>query len=484
MKRRICLVLAVVIALGCLTFSGCNKKNGRSEAEIATLTWLLPGDQQPDIASVTEKINEVTREKIGAEVEFQYIDTGAYTERMKMNMASGMDFDLCFTGYVNPYLDAVNKEGLLNITQLIEENAPNLKAALPDYAWEIAKVDGEIYAVPNLQIMAPQESLIIFKDIADKYDFDFSTVKEMEDLAPYLEMVKNGESGNGIFPYNANRSGVNFWIHNTYEDIRSGVVIRTDGSSKEVELIWDTPEYQKGVKTLYEWFTKGYIRSDALAAGDDTQDFLAGRFATGTAGWKPGAEEQSKEKYKRDLMLIKMQEPYLKKSNCLAAMTGIGLNSKNPEKAIKLIELVNTDKDLYNLICFGIEGKHYELNEDGKVKKIEDSGYNPNADWKFGNQFNAFLLEGQDGGLWEETAELNLLAKQSPLLGFVLDTTQIKTEISQVSAVNSEYARIIANGAKDPAEYMDEFRAKLETAGIQRLKEEIQKQVDEYWSTK
>lgn len=482
MKKRISLVLAGIIALGCATFTGCSKKNEVSNDEVVTLSWLLPGDQQPDMASVTEKINEITREKIGAEVEFTYIDTGAYTERMKMNMASGMEFDICFTGYVNPYLDSVNKEGLMSLTELIDEHAPALKEALPEYAWEIAKVDGEIYAVPNLQIMAPQESLIIFKDIADKYDFDFSTVKEMEDLAPYLEMVKNGE--NGIFPYNANRSGVNFWTHNVYEDISSGVVIRTDGNSKEVELLIDTPEYQKGVKTLHEWFTKGYIRPDALAAGDDTQDFIAGRFATGTAGWKPGAEDQQKEKYKRDVMMIKMQEPYLKKSNCLAAMTGIGYTSKNPEKAIKLIELVNTDKEFYNLICFGIEGKHYEFNEEGKVRKIADSGYNPNADWKFGNQFNAYLMEGQDDNLWNETAELNLSAQESPLLGFVLNMDPIKTEISQISAVNTEYARVIANGAKDPAEYMDEYRAKLEKAGIQRLKEEIQKQVDAYWATK
>lgn len=482
MKRKISLFLVFIVLLAC--FSGCGKKNSEIKSEVETLTWLLPGDQQPDIASVTEEINKITREKILAEVEFQYIDTGAYTERMKMNMASGMNFDLCFTGYVNPYLDAVNKEGLMALTDLIDEHAPALKEALPDYAWEVAKVNGEIYAIPNLQIFAPQESLIIFKDIADKYDFDFSTVKKMEDLEPYLQMVKEGESGKGIFPYNANRSGVNFWTHNTYEDITSGIVIRTDGSSKEVELIWDTPEYKKGAKTLHEWFKKGYIRSDALAAGDDTQDFVAGRFATGTAGWKPGAEEQSKEKYKRDVMMIKMQEPYLKKSGCLAAMTGIGYNSEKPEKAIKLLELVNTDKDLYNLICFGVQGKHYELNEDGKVRKIADSGYNPNADWKFGNQFNAYLLEGQEDGLWEETAQLNLSAKQSPLLGFVLNTDSIKTEISQISAVNTEYSRVIANGVRNPDEFMDEYRAKLKTAGIEKVKEEIQKQVDEYWKTK
>ena len=120
MKKIISLVLTFVILLGCLFISGCGKKDAVSVDEVVKLTWLLPGDQQPDIASVTEKINEITREKIGAEVEFQYIDTGAYTERMKMNMASGLDFDLCFTGYVNSYLDAVNKEWVIACSFTLE----------------------------------------------------------------------------------------------------------------------------------------------------------------------------------------------------------------------------------------------------------------------------------------------------------------------------------------------------------------------------
>ena len=70
-------------------------------------------------------------------------------------------------------------------------------------------------------------------------------------------------------------------------------------------------------------------------------------------------------------------------------MIGISRTSKNPEKAFKFIELVNTDKDLYNLICFGIEGKHYNLDENGRVVFNDQGGYIPKACWKFGNQFNA-----------------------------------------------------------------------------------------------
>ena len=39
--------------------SGCGKKDVATNDEVVTLTWLLPGDQQPDMASVAEKINEI-----------------------------------------------------------------------------------------------------------------------------------------------------------------------------------------------------------------------------------------------------------------------------------------------------------------------------------------------------------------------------------------------------------------------------------------
>ena len=35
-----------------------------------------------------------------------------------------------------------------------------------------------------------------------------------------------------------------------------------------------------------------------------------------------------------------------------------------------------------------------------KLKKIENSGYDPATDWQFGNQFNAYISEGMDETVW------------------------------------------------------------------------------------
>ena len=80
----------------------------------------------------------------------------------------------------------------------------------------------------------------------------------------------------------------------------------------------------------------------------------------------------------------------MKNGGTQATMTGINFKSKNKEKAIKLISLMNTDKELYNLVSLGIKDKHYTVGADGKYTEIKDSGYGIDG-WKIGNQFNQLV---------------------------------------------------------------------------------------------
>ena len=161
-------------------------------------------------------------------------------------------------------------------------------------------------------------------------------------------------------------------------------------------------------------------------------------------------------------------------------MTAVSQTSKKPVKALKLIELMNTDKELYNLIAYGIKGKHYNLSSENKVEYIENSGYAPKAAWKFGNQFNAYLEAGQDDNTWKETERLNNESEKSPILGFVLNTDPIVSEISQVETVLGEF-KVLNNGAEDPGTYWDTFKKKLKAAGHDRIKAEVERQIKEFF---
>jgi len=223
LKKILSVMLVVVLVL---SFTACGgKKSGDGEV---TLTWFIPTSQQPDEKLVEAEISKITKEKIGVSVDIQFIDTAAYTERMTMNMASGKDFDLCFAGYVNPYIQGVQNGGFMELDELLKNEAPELYETYPEYAWEIAKVDGKIYAVPNLQGFAPPTSFSTPKDLAEKYNFDLSKVKSADDFEPYLKAIKENEPE--LIPYRTNYN-VAPWTDGIYEEITAGIGIRVDGSS-------------------------------------------------------------------------------------------------------------------------------------------------------------------------------------------------------------------------------------------------------------
>lgn len=477
MWKKIITTALTVTVLGGAT--ACNKGDTQTskKGNVPTLTWVSFGTKQPDMPLILEEANKIIEPAIGAKLDLQLIDGSAYQERMKMYMASGNDFDICFTStWMNDYHKAAQSGGILDITSYIDEYAPSLKEIIPDYAIESAKVNGKIYGIPNVQVMTHPICLSATKEYVDKYNFDFSSVKSMDDATPFLELIKKNE----LDKYAIKPMNIDYWVLPKWEFVieESNIVIPKDGSSSKLEIQFNTEEFKNGLKTTREWYEKGYIRPDISSMGDDSADEKAGKYVVTCGTWKPGGDAYSTIPKVSAIL----HEPYLKRNGALQTVLSVGAKSKHPEKAVQLIELVNTNKELYNLLCFGIEGKHYNL-IDGKLEKIKDSGYDMNCDWALGNQFNAYVRVEQDDNVWEETKKMNDEALRSPLLGFVPDITPIEAELSQIAAVNEEYA-VYKVGADDPDNYWDEYMDKLEVAGQKKVLDVLQKQVDEFWASK
>ena len=70
----------------------------------------------------------------------------------------------------------------------------------------------------------------------------------------------------------------------------------------------------------------------------------------------------------------------------------------------------------------------------------KNSAYNPNIDWAYGCQFNAYYVFEEQVGAWEETRKINDSSVPSVLLGFVLDREPIKNELAAVAAAAKEFS--------------------------------------------
>lgn len=478
MKKFIIYVMTGVLLL---SIGGCTRNNDSvtNSSQTPSLTWYVPGEKQTDTQLVMDEINKMLEPEIGAKLDLQFIDGGAFTERMNMNMASGTEFDICFSGYINRYNHAVAQGGFVPLNALIEKEAPLLKKELPEYAWKAVEIEGEIYAVPNLQIYAMPRAIFIQKSFIDKYNYDVSKINHINDLEPLLKMIK--ENDTDVYPYNPD-FGIGPWLAGEFEEVVSGlytVFMRRNDPDCKVFKIYETPEYIQGVHTLRDWYEKGYIRKDIASITNNSAEHRAGKYATWVASYKPGIEQDLLLSMKREIVVIPIEKPHITTDLCTQTLTAISVTSKQPQKAIKLIEKVNTNEKLYRLIVHGIEDMHYTKSGENHITYTDALGYKSGGGWKYGNQFNAFLLEGMADDTWKKTIELNESASNSKLLGFVLNTDTVINEISQCTGIVTEY-RALENGSLDPVTTLNAYSNKLREAGIDKIIAETQEQVDAF----
>jgi putative aldouronate transport system substrate-binding protein len=99
---------------------------------------------------------------------------------------------------------------------------------------------------------------------------------------------------------------------------------------------------------------------------------------------KPGGEVDDKKRFGgNEVVYVRLSEPEF--TGVQAIMTAISKTSKNAERAIQFLELINTDATLFNLLTFGIEGKNYTKVGDNTIKINQAGGYKADLGWVMGN---------------------------------------------------------------------------------------------------
>ena len=496
-KRFLCLALALSTLLPA-AFTGCKKNtDGASSASAknlkpVSLKYYYFGVTQPGEQQVYDAVNKILKDKLNLTMSFIKIpNNGDYTQKMSVMISAQEEFDLCFTSpdYLN-YFDNSSKGNYVDLTKLLPKYAPKTYAQFKPEIWNAAKVNGKLYASINQQIFARQAGYVMKKDYVDKYKFDYKSVKKLSDLAPYLALVKAGEPADKTDQLmNASmKSHVFSYLYPNYswETIGGtdvpGVAKSTD-KKPAVFNEYDTPEFKDFITTLADFQSKGYIAKDALTRpAFDQSKYAAASLAT----YMPGIETTLKTSYKSDQYVVPLGKPLLTTYGAIATMTAVSSTSKNPERAVMYLEEINNNKELYNLLCHGIEGVDYTKTGTNRIEVSSTAKYIPNTDWMFGNQFNSFVSGTQPDDVWEQTKKLNDSATISNLYGFNFDPSSVKTEIANCSAVVNEFKANFNTGmyGANTAAKLTEFLSKLKAAGVDKVIAAKQKQIDAFLAAK
>jgi putative aldouronate transport system substrate-binding protein len=493
-KMRIRKTISAIVAITTLAavlvgLSGCGKK----EEANGKLLWYTFGERPENFDDVMVKVNEIVQKEIGVELDMQFIDSASYQEKMKLKMASGEPYDIAFTGYINRYHTAVDLGGLYDITKLIKE--VKMDEVIPEFYLDSAKVDGKIYGIPNIQVVSNPICISMNKSLAKQVNADLPAIQEaacnaknLDDLKKYAEMLddlfeKIHNARPDLYVLNPK---FNLILDPMWENLMNDIYIRRDGSSMELVDITKTEYFDFAIEKINEWYSKGYIRKDIASKGYSTSEDELKLIAVRPDTWKPGQSVTDAARYGEEQEYAFIHYPYVSRTSTLNTMNSVGANSKNPKKAVEFLKLLNSNKELFNLICWGIEDVNYTKDADGFVTPTEAPDYKNNgrSAWKYGNQFNSLIMVGQSADVWEETEKMNNEAVKSPMLGFVPDTNIITNEIANITSVDDEYKAKTAYGTDPYSVWKDEYQNKLEQAGSDKVLKELQKQFDEFVKNK
>lgn len=478
-------LMTMSVALtGCGSKGDSGKESKNDGDGPVTVTWCVFGDKKPDHDKVMEDLNKKIEEKINVHLNLEVIPQGEFNDKMKLKSTAGEDYDLVFTSnWLNQFSENMAREAFMPITDLYEKYGQGIKETIPEWLLDVGMNDGELYAIPNQQIEARQLGVGIQKEYAEKYGFDKKSLKDVRELEPFLEQIAKNEPD--VFPIDMRVTPV---LESEYEDIVKAtapagnvpdcVVMKKGDESLTALPVTDVIADE--LKLENEWYQKGYIRKDIATIVDNTADVKANRYVCTMTAYKPGWDGELTNRQGKEYITVPIEGTYVKAVSGAETMTAFNVNSKHPEEAMKLLNLVYTDKEIYNELLFGIEREHYKKTGENSVEVIDSTKYDFSAyGWIFGNQFSAYYLPGQEDGIWEETDKLNREAEISPLRGFTFNPSNVQSEIAQVGSVIKEYA----NGqytTKDIDKHIAERNEKMEQAGLQAIVDEVQKQIDEW----
>lgn len=475
--------------------AGATNSGGKSDAAAElTVAYITFGNTPTDLQAVQDELNKLTKEKINATVKLLPIGIGAWNQQMNLMLTSNEKLDLIVTGSSATfgYAPQVAKGQLLPLNDLLEQYGQDIKAAVGEDFINASSIGGKIYGVPSIRDLAVNYGVLIRKDLADKYGIDAAKINSLDALEDMMKTLKENEPDMAaIAPGSAGQSIADYLLKLDKLGDGYGVLLNNGQDDLKVVNYYETPEYAELLKRIRGWYQAGYILKDAATNKESIADLIkAGRTAAYVANIKPGIEMQESRIVGTPIVKGEITAPVAKTETVTNIMWAIPRNATSPEASMKFLNLMYSDKDVINLLDWGVEGKHYVKTDQENIIKYPDgvdannSGYNPNTGWLFGNQFMSYSFEGDDPDIWKVTDEFNKNATKSKALGFTFDSASVKTEFASVTNVLNQYKLGLETGTLDPDKTLPDFIAKLKAAGIDRIIAEKQKQLDAWAAEK
>lgn len=488
MKKKIMTAfLAVSLAATGLTACGGSGEQGKKDSgETYTVTMAYVGDKKEDTERIEEKINEIMKKDINMQIDIEPISWGAYSETMKLILSGGEKMDIVPI-LVDQANSMVNAKQVIDLSDYIDKYGTNIKELLGDTT-KAANINNYVYGVTTGREWFCQSSAIMRKDIVEECGIDVSAIHTYQDLTDVFATVK--EKYPDMIMLASNNNTTPDTKYEMVDTLTDGFGVLLDhGQDTTVVDYYETDEYKEFVTTMYDWQQKGYLSKDAATTTEGVENQIkAGAAFCYFAPNKPGYDTRAALLCGNEMEIVPLSEPWAGTAQISFLTYGISSSCTDKDKAMQCLDYLYGNKDVLNLLNWGEEGVDYVVTDaDNNIinypeGKDDTNTYHLAEGWQLFNQFEMYIWDGDSPDIWEETKAMNDSALKSKAFGFTYDSTTVTNELAALSNVKAQYAPALGSGSVNPEEVLPKFIEELKKAGIDKVVETKQEQLDQWLS--
>lgn len=477
------------------------------ELPYAKIDWYIGLTPLPDIQTVNDALNEYLMEKINCEVNLILLSGTDWEAKIGTMIASGQDMGILGFGSQSKsdYVIESQRGSYYPLDELLETYGQETKALFDQEIWDAMKIDGSIYGIPSLKDNGYFISLVYNADMAEEFGIDIDSVKyssfrDLEDLFRDVKTQRDEKypewadrpiawDVNLAYPYNF---AFESFLNDSFLAVCNidGIMDIEGYDDGTVFNLYETPEYLEYALQKQSMVEEGLYAYDY----ELIRDFQYDGSIFAWVGW--GYTYMEEHLY-GDAFTTKMKMSdriWTETNNYFSAGTCISANCANPEQAMRILNLVNTDPAMATMMRFGVEGVHYTYDAEGKMTFEGTANADPAQRayyyWYAAPVGNLTIVDapesliGPDGIMLEKMLEYNEACIVPRHMGFVFDTSPVVNELAACTNIVLEYQVEIQKGQLSSQDEVNdviaEFVEKLRANGSEKIVEEVQRQVDEW----
>ncbi|AIQ28245.1 ABC transporter substrate-binding protein [Paenibacillus sp. FSL P4-0081] len=385
----------LLISAGCSSNAGNNAgdaANGNTSGnDTAPVTFTFFGaDASPNWNKMQDDIGKEITAKTGVTLNAEFdVGSGGGQDKISMMAASGDYPELIYAkGELGKLVDA---EAVLDLTDLIDKYAPNIKKVMGDNMnrMKYSNDNQAIYSIPtnvgvdNQNFDATNGFQIQHRVLKELGYPEVKTVQDYENVLKEYAAKHPTTDGQPTIPMTVNADGWKVMITVTNQgDVTTGGT--NDGEyyvnpeTYETMLHYKKPEEKEYFRWLNHMYNEGLLDKDSFVQKDDQYKakIASGRVLGLTSvEWEYQDAENAlkaagKDEYTYAHFPVTLSEKYKDHAMQSVGVDGYGISittaCKDPVRAIKFLDWLSSEEGQV-LRNWGIEGKQYNVDKGQRV---------------------------------------------------------------------------------------------------------------------